>query len=439
MTELLRSHLRRWPGACTVALLFTLSAAGPALAQDLSWSAFGTLGYARSNRDYRYLRHIDRDGTLQADSVLGVQGDLRFNPQWSATVQLKAAPSLKSDARWDATAAWAFLAWRPGDDWLLRAGKMRVPLYLNSEALDVGVTYELARLPVEMYSIVPSTDFVGAAAARTWTLGERELALDAYAGEIGTTARFWLRDGLPPQISAGASFRDIRVQSAGLVLTLRSGGGVWRAGVHGARTSLRGGASLAVSYPFVEVAPGLGYYQVNDQLPGPGVRVTSSLRNFIYTVGADQALAPGWRLAGEFAATVQRGTELGSDSRGGYVALLHTVGRFTPYASWARLKSSDGQLDWAQRLTTPLLPATLPGAALINAAQRVAGESGYAVDQRTLALGASYGVAPGQKVKLEWSHTRVGRLSRFVDTPPGQETPSRTGITLLSANYSFSF
>ncbi|MFG6458787.1 hypothetical protein [Roseateles sp. BYS96W] len=440
MTEFLRSPRRRLPGALAAALLSMLGAEPePALGQDLSWSAFGTLGYARSNRDYAYRRHIDSDGTLQADSVLGGQADLRFGPQWSATVQLRAAPSLKSDARWDLTPAWAFLAWRPGDDWLLRAGKMRVPLYLNSEVMDVGVTYDLARLPQEMYSIVPSTDFVGAAAARTWMLGERELALDAYAGEIGTTARFWLRDGVPPQMAAGANFRDIRVQSAGLVLTMRSVNGTWRAGVHGARTSMRSGAPMVVSYPFVEVAPGLGYYQVSDQLPGPGARVTGSVRNLIYTVGVDQALAPGWRLMGEFAANVQRGTELGSDSRGGYVALLRTVGRFTPYASWARLKSSDGRLDWAQRLTTQRLPATIPGAALINAAQRAAGETGYAVDQSTLALGGSYGVRPGQKVKLEWAHTRIGRLSRFVDTLPGSETPSRTGIDVLSASYSFSF
>ncbi len=438
MTEFLRAPEWRLPSLAAAALLATLCAV-PAQAQDLSWAAFGTLGYARSNRDYAYLRHIDSDGTLQADSVLGVQADLRFGPQWSATVQLKAAPSLKSDARWDLTPAWAFLAWRPGDDWLLRAGKMRVPLYLNSEALDVGVTYDLARLPVEMYSIVPSSDFVGAAAARTWTLGERELALDAYAGEIGTTARFWLRDGLPPQIGAGASFREIRVRSAGLVLTMRSASGSWRAGVHSARTSLRSGAPMVVSYPFVELAPGLGYYQVSDQLPGPGVRVADSVRNLIYTVGADQALAPGWRVMAEFAATVQHGTELGSDSRGGYVALLHTMGRFTPYVSWARLKSSDGRLDWAERLTNNGLPATIPGAALINAAQRVAGEAGYAVDQRTLAVGASYAVRQGQKVKLAWSHTRIGRLSRFVDTLPGSDTPSRTGIDVLSASYSFSF
>lgn len=422
-----------------ITLLLLACTALSAAAQDVSWSAFGTLGYARSNQDYEYLRSIDRGGSAKADSVLGAQADVRFSPQWSATVQLKAAQSLKRDSRWDVTPAWAFVGWRPSDDWLVRAGKMRVPLYLNSEALDVGVTHDLARLPVEMYSIVPSSDFIGGAVAKTWTLGERELTLDAYSGQIGTTARFWLRDGVPPQTPAGESYLAIKVQSTGFALTLRAEDGTWRLGVHQARTSPRDGSAVAVSYPFVPIAPGLGYYQVSSQLPGPGVATAGGVRNTIYTLGLDQALAPGWRLTAELARTVQRGTELGADSLGGYLAVFHKLGRFTPYASWARLKSSDGRLAWAETLMHSQLPPVIPGASLINAAQRAAGETGYAVDQRTLALGSSYAIGPHQKLKLEWARVKIGRLTRFVDTPAGSETPSRTGFNTLSVNYNFSF
>lgn len=420
-------------------LVLLAGVAQSAVAQDFSWSAFGTVGYARSNRDFHYLRNVDDEGTLKTDSVLGAQGDVRFGPQWSATVQLKAAQSLRSDKRWDVAPAWAFVAWRPSDDWLLRVGKMRVPLYLNSEALDVGVTHDLARLPVEMYSIVPSSDFAGAAVAKTWTQGEREYALDAYAGQIGTTARFWRRDGVPPLVPAGENYLSIKVRSAGLVFTARSGDSTWRLGLHHTRTSTRDGSTIATSFPFVPVAPGLGYYQVSDQLPGPGIVNTDALRNAIYTLGVDQSLAPGWRVTAEFARNIQHGTEFGSDSRGGYVALLHTVGRFTPYVSWARLRSSDSRIAWLERLAATQLPPVIPGAALINAAQRAAADSGYAVDQSTLALGSSYSMGPHQKVKLEWAQVRIGRLSRFVDTPAGSEAPSRTRIQVLSVNYNFSF
>ena len=191
-------------------------------AQELTLSGFGTLGYAQSNRDLTYQRWIDHDGSFERDTLLGAQADVRFSSQWSATLQLKLSPSLKSDDRWDLVPAWAFVAWRPANDWLVRAGRMRVPLYLHSESMDVGNTYDLARLPAEMYGLVPSTDFGGLSVAKTWSYVERDLSLDVYSGEIGSTARFWLRDGIPGSLAAGANFRGVKVATTGVVFTHRS-------------------------------------------------------------------------------------------------------------------------------------------------------------------------------------------------------------------------
>jgi hypothetical protein len=411
----------------------------PALAQDLSWSGYGTIGYAQSNRGYAYQRSIDSSGTFDRDSVFGLQGDLRISPQWSATVQAKLAPSLKSDDRWDFNPAWAFVAFRPADDWLLRAGRMRIPLYLYSESLDLGVAHDMARLPAEMYSVAPSTDFNGLSLAKTWPFGERELTLDAYSGSTPQTVRIWLRDALPPQLVAGANFLDAHVRASGAVLTLRSRDSQLRAGLHFANTHRPGGETFPVSYPFVSVAPGLGYYQVDNRLPGPGAPRADAINNTVFTIGLDQALGADWRVTAEFVRNRQRDTEVGSDTRGGYIALLRRFGDFTPYASLARLRASDTALDWHRRLTGTTLPPFIPGADAINAAQRAAAESIYALDQRSVAFGASWALDASQKLKFEWMHTRVGQVSRLVDTPPGSATPSHTGIDVWSINYSFSF
>lgn len=422
-----------------VAAFFLFAATCAASAQDFSWSAYGTVGYARSNRDYHYLRHIDKEGTFATDTLLGAQGDVRFTPQWSATVQLKLAQSLKADDSWSLTPAWAFLAWRPADDWLVRAGKMRVPAYLYSESMQNGVTYDMARLPVEMYGLVPSTDFVGLSAAKTWNIGARELTAEAYHGSIDTTVRAWLRDGAPPFSEAGANFLGVRVTSTGLVLSLRSPEGLLRAGFHQTRLKPKNGMRFPSYYPFVQIAPGVGYYQVNDALPGPGVPGTEHIHNTVYTLGVDHEILPGWRVAAEFERTIQRDTQVGIDGRGGYVALFHSIGRFTPYASWARMKSSEGVLDWNYRLQNTLLPPIVPGAAQINAAMRVASEYGYAIDQTTLALGTSFSIDAHQKLKAEWAVTRIGRASRFVDVAPGTQSPRNTSIGVFSINYNFSF
>ncbi len=421
-------------------LLALLALAGlPAAAQDLSWSGYGTIGYATSNRNYTFQRSISDRGTFDRDSVFGLQGDLRFNPQWSATVQLKAAQSLTSDSRWALTPAWAFIAWRPSDDWLLRAGKLRVPLYLHSEALDVGVTHDMVRQPAEMYSISPTNDFDGLYATRTWPRGEGEVSLDAYAGGISTTARFWTRDGAPPQIAPGAEFVDVDIKAEGVVLTVRQPDGVWRAGVHHIVTRQSDGSTIPVSYPYVDLGNGMGYYQVNPALPGPGIATVPSITNYLFTFGVEQQFAQDWRIAAEFARDVQRDTQVGSDTRGGYAALYRRIGRATPYVSLGVLRSSAGSLDWYRRLTANPLPAMVPGAAQVNAAQRLAAESIWALDQRSLAIGSSYAIDNSQKLKFEWMRTHVGQVSRLVDSPPGSPVPHDTNIDVWSVNYNFSF
>ena len=250
---------RRWRASLRHGHLLWLLASTPLVAQDLSWSGFGTLGLAQSNRDYTYQRYIRQAASANRDSLLGLQADLRLSPQWSATLQLKAAPSLQADARWAVVPTWAFVAWRPDDDWLLRAGRLRLPLYLYSEAMDVGQTHDMARLPIEVYSVAPSSDFDGAYATRTWLLGDgsmREFSVDAYHGTATTTARFWTRDGAPPDVPAGPIFHTIKVKTTGLALTLRQPGVVLRGSLHGTSTRQADGGSVPVSYPFVLLAPG---------------------------------------------------------------------------------------------------------------------------------------------------------------------------------------
>ena len=411
----------------------------PALAQELSWSGYGTIGYAQSNRDYAYQRSIDSGGTFERDSVFGIQADVRFTPQWSATVQAKLAPSLKSDQRWDLIPAWAFIAWRPSDDWLVRAGRMRIPLYLYSESLDLGVAHDMARLPAEMYSIAPSSDFDGLSLTKTWALGPRDLSLDLYSGSATIATRFWLRDGLPPQVPAGANFLDIKVRASGAVLTWRSQDSLVRAGLHRARTTRTDGGPFRVSYPFVAIAPGLGYYQTSAEMPGPGIPNVDSIRNALFTLGLEQGLGDGWRVAAEYVRNKQHDTEVGSDTHGGYLAVSRKLGPITPYVSLGQLRSTSTSLDWYRRLVGNTLPPMIPGSEQLNAAQRIAAETIYAVDQRSLAVGAAYAIGATQKLKFEWMRTRVGQVSRLVDTPPGSATPSGTDIDTWSINYSFSF
>jgi hypothetical protein len=421
-----------------ISALVTALAAPPALALEATWSGFATLGYARTDTPYTYQRFITEDGSFKLDSLIAGQLDLRLAPQWSATVQVKLAPAADSDARWSARAAWAFVAWRPDNDWLVRAGKTRMPLYLYSESLDVGVTQDMARMPGEVYSISPTNDFTGLFVTRSFSLGTRDISIDAYTGGSDATTRSWTRDGVPPGVQPGPLFHTVHVKVMGLVLTARDKSLNWRLGAHSANSTSANGQPLIKSFPHVDLGNGMGYWQVDNALPGPGLPTTDRVRTLALTAGAEWQIDSHWRLAAEVVRMRQRDTEFGYDWRAGYVALFRRIGSVTPYVSVARQRSDDGSLEWHRRLTNTGLPPD-PGLDQLAAADRVAGEGIYAFDQRSVALGVSYALSPTARIKVEWMRTNVGAVSAHFDTPAGHADAKNMHANTLSVNASVAF
>jgi hypothetical protein len=406
---------------------------------DYSISGFGTLGYARSNKPYNYQRFINENGTFRRDSVAGVQLDARFAESVGATIQLLAAPATNSDNKTDASVAWAFVSLRPTNDWLFRAGKQRIPLYLFSQTYSVGVTYPFARLPTEMYSISPSNEFTGLSASKSWEISGGDLTLDGYWGVSNLDVRFWIRDGIPMVQQPGAQFREIGVEGGGLALSFRRQENVLRVGL-GKVTVDEPHSSNAypVSYPYVSLLPGVGYYQVNSALPGPGIPVIGQYGYRTFTLGADLDVGSGFRAIGEFARSYVSDTLFSTQSTRGYVALLRPINKWTPYVSYAFLRSESNVLALQRAVNGTAVPGFLPGAAQINAAQRAGADSLLAFDQRSLAIGTSYSLSATSKLKAELMHVRIGQVSSLVDAPPGSNIRNQS-INVISLSYSVVF
>lgn len=434
MARLTPSPAARPLRALAAALL--LLAALPVAAQDgprLSASAFATLGWAQSDSAIAY-QGIADGGTVRRDSVFGAQLDAQFSPRWSATVQARLAPSQQHESAWDLRASWAFLAWRPDNDWLLRLGKVRVPLYLRSENLDVGQTYDEVRLPAELYTLSPANDFTGANLARSWGLDQGELTLEAYFGRNRLTKRFWLRSGLPPQLPAGPLYREVETTVQGLVATWRAPRATARVGIHHARTEQADGSrDFLVRPTWAPLGPGVGYWQTGSQLPGPGVENLDHISNLLLMAGGELTLGGGWRVASELGRVLQRGTEMGLDAAGGYLSLYRSIGRFTPYASVAAIRTLGAGRRWSRELDATTVPGVVPGADLLNASMRASADTLPTYDQRSLALGSSYALDTSSKLKLEWQHVRARHSSMF-DLPAGEPIDRRRGLNVWSAS-----
>ncbi len=429
---------RHWAGPCLAGAL--VLATLPAAALDLSVSGFGTLGYARSDQAFNYQRFINNGGTFRRDSVAGLQVDARFADKFGATVQVTEAPASDNDSHYRGVVSWAFLSYRPSDDWFFRVGKQRTPFYLYSQSYDVGVTYDFARLPTEMYSISPSNNFNGILASKNWSLASGDLSLDGYLGKSKFDGRFWLRDGIPGGQGPGAAFRAFEFKGGIVALSYKRSEDTYRMAVVRGVGRVQDGAPIPSSYPFVSLLPGIGYYQVDPSLPGPGVGTTSAFHNTIITLGADVSLDSGFRVIGEFARTYlnQSNVDFANASSRGYVSLLKNVGKWTPYVSYAFLRSESAQINLYNSVNNNTVPGFIPGAALINASQRVGADGMLTYDQSSWALGTSYSFSASSKLKGEWMRTRIGQVSSLVDAAPGSNIRNQH-INVLSLSYNFVF
>lgn len=406
---------------------------------DYSISGFGTLGYVRSDRNYSYQRFISSHGSIRRDSVIGIQFDATIGRDIGATLQVLAGPADDSDSRDRASIAWAFVSWRPSNDVLVRVGRQRIPLYLYSQSFNVGVTFPFARLPTEMYSISPSNEFNGLSVSRSWEHELGDMTVDAYWGSSVLDVRFWMRDSIPLIQRSGALFRDLAVEGGGFVLSVRRKESVYRVGASRVRVHERGVSnSYPVTYPFVPLGPGVGYYQVSSTLPGPGVPTIDHYSFRTVTLGADVDVGHGFRTAVEVAKSYVSDTLFASQSTRGYFSLARPMGKFTPYIAVAFLRSDSDVVSLHQAVNYAVVPAIIPGSAQINASQRAGADNLFAFDQRSLAVGTSYSLTPTSKIKAELMRVRIGKVSSLVDGPPGSNIRNET-INVISLSYSVVF
>ena len=411
----------------TLVLLLPLSAG----AVDMNWSGFATLGYAVSDQPYKYQRFIDDQGTFKRDSVLGAQLDVKFTPQWGATLQARLAPSLSSDRQWDPSLTWAFVSWRPLDDWLVRVGKIRLPLMLNTENTDVGATFDFARLPIEVYSLAPTTDVVGLSISKTWLTDRYDWTLEAYTGEAKTHSRYYGREIRDTQASPGSWFLPFDMQSSGLVLTTRDIDNTFRIGVHEAVAS-RSDPKIHADIPFHQIAPGLGYYDLAAS------RQVDKLTIPVQTIGASVLLPAAVRVTAEYARIKVNSASEGLSRWGAYLAVSRRFGDWTPYGYYARTRSPGSTLDKYKAIDGNVLPSGLPGANRINPSQKLTADILSPYDQWTAALGTSYRLQPNSLIKAEWSYTGTGVVSSFIDAPAGRNSADQR-INVFSLSYNVTF
>ncbi|KAB2926207.1 MAG: porin [Dechloromonas sp.] len=315
---------------------------------------------------------------------------------------------------------------------MLRAGKLRIPLMLDTENQNVGVTYPFARLPTEVYSTAPTSDIFGTMFSKSWWSGQGEWSLDGYYGKIGAHQRLYYR------VAAGqpenrAIYDPTRMQGGGLVLSLRHDEDVYRLGMHRIETRRRHG-TINADFPFTVLpAPpyqnGEGFYDIS-QAPQSARTISRML-----SLGASVALPGAFRASAEYVRLLNDGALNGWDRWAAYAALARRFGDWTPYLYYARMQSGGKVLGRYDDVVANRVSLPNP---LIDASQRAVADSLLAHDQSTLAIGTSYRLGANALLKAEWAHTRTGSVSSFIDAPAGGDSADKR-LNIFSLSCSFTF
>lgn len=113
-------------------------------------------------------------------SKFGAQLTYGLTDTLGVTLQATAKP-LQDE--WQTNLEWAYLSWQANDQLMVRAGRLRSPVYMYSESLDVGFSYPWLRLPDEVYSQVQLTNYEGADVVYTLPLSYGSVTFQVAAGQ----------------------------------------------------------------------------------------------------------------------------------------------------------------------------------------------------------------------------------------------------------------
>lgn len=178
------SRLIRNIGATAVGLILLLGSQAHGDVQDkIFWSGFWTMGVAGTDSDESF-SSLSKRLNLYRDSLAGLNGHVVVSEEWSATMQLLA---MGQPNDFEPELDWALATWQPNSKYTLRLGKQKLPVWLVSDYLDVGILLPWMRPPLEVYDANPISTFVGMSHSLTFSLGsDLNGVVDLVAGSSKT-------------------------------------------------------------------------------------------------------------------------------------------------------------------------------------------------------------------------------------------------------------
>lgn len=177
--------------------LMTVCLSEVAISQDgeIELSGFFTATYSQSDDSAYYLGDVHSGGINKDGSFLGTLMGINLASQVSERISfasqlLASAEGNENQDHFMVALDWAFVTVHLNNDFGLRAGKIKLPVGLVNEYVDVGTAYPWIRPPELIYTEQASgpqatrESFVGGSLVFNKYWGDFDLSVDVYGGEI---------------------------------------------------------------------------------------------------------------------------------------------------------------------------------------------------------------------------------------------------------------
>jgi len=224
-----------FPVAITAALSFSQQA------NAIEMDGFLTAGFAvHDQEDATYLDTITDDVRFDNDSKFGLQVTADVAENMQVVSQILAAGS---DENFDLDVEWAYLDWKFNNTFSLRGGKVKEPVFLISDYIEVGYAYPWIRPPQEVYRNNPINTINGMEALIQFDIGSMGLTVQPY---LGTNSE--VVPGQPGLIFDATNFIGASVQLASRSFTIQVSFLDTDVGVSGSTGQVDTGTGLPVPF-----------------------------------------------------------------------------------------------------------------------------------------------------------------------------------------------
>jgi hypothetical protein len=386
-------------------------------AVDFSYSGFSTAAYSQSDTnlaDVAYTSQpdgIDKGGTFETDSKLGVQVTAKFNDMFSATVQGVGYADLTGD--WEPHLDWAYVRAQATQSLSFRAGYLRAPTFMYSDSVFIGYANVWVRPPLEVYNLSPVYQIRGVDATYRTQLGGITLTVNPYYGDS--------------EVETDASTIDVP-HWMGLATTINYAAFQARVGYNRVELDTDLNQIGALTDPLLALPASVcgGCAAVARNLLIGGAKIS----NFNVGVQYDDG---SHFVASEYAKANSDGGEYFMPDRyAAYLTYGYRFGNLMPYATIA-----------GTRRETPLSTNAIPttGAlAMLSAGVNGVIQTQGTTDQDSYSVGVryelpSFSVVKGALVKLQFDHIDADGRGNLNNVQPGFDGK----LDMVSASFDFIF